>query len=197
MKQIFTKYMLLAAMLSLGTLSAQAVEFKGMVSMGYDVGGDTLVTVNYTDGSTYDVTANSGLVFNGGVVMVTGDFETQATVGYKFDSSKEATNVNVNFNVLPIELIGFYRTDNVRMGVGLSYHVGPTLEIDYPGDPAHGTYKFKDAIGYVAQIGWAPRTGIFSIDLRFTTVDFEPSNFTGSKKAFSGNVTGLYGSLYF
>lgn len=197
MKHMVTKLAMVAAMLSLSVASAQAVEFKGVVGLGYDAGGDTLATVTFTDGSTSEVKANAGLLFNGGVVMVTGDFETQATVGYKFDSSKKATNVNVTFDVLPVELMEFYRTDNLRMGLGLSYHSAPTLKIDYPGNASNGTYKFKDAMGYVAQIGWAPRTGSFSIDLRYTSVKFVPSNFVGTKNEFNGNSVGVYGSFYF
>ena len=177
--------------------TAQAVEFKGVVGMGYDVGGETLVKITYTDGSTSEVNANAGLIFNAGVVMVTGNFETQATVGYKFDSSKKATNVNATYSVVPVELIEFYRTEQLRMGLGISYHTSPTLKIDFPGNAANGTYKFKDAVGYVAQIGWAPRGSPFSIDLRHTSVKLVPSNFVGTKNEFSGSVTGLYLSFYF
>ncbi|MFA6902260.1 MAG: hypothetical protein WC236_04160 [Gallionellaceae bacterium] len=197
MKHMVTKLAMVAAMLSLSVASAQAVEFKGVVGLGYDAGGDTLATVTFTDGSTSEVKANAGLLFNGGVVIVTGDFETQATVGYKFDSSKKATNVNVTFDVLPVELMEFYRTDNLRMGLGLSYHSSPTLKIDFPGNAAHGTYKFKDAIGYVAQIGWSPRTGSYSIDLRYTAIKYLPNYANPAKAEYNGNSVGLGASFYF
>lgn len=180
----------------LASLTAQAVEFKGVLGLGYDVGGETLVTVVYTGGSSTDVKANEGFIVNGGLVMVTGAFETQATIGYK-NGGANAKNGSISFNVLPIELMGFYRTTNLRMGLGLSYHTSPTLKVDISGSSSNGTYKFKDAMGYVVQVGWAPQQSPFSIDLRYTAVRFAPSNFVGSKSDFNGNVTGIYGSFYF
>lgn len=197
MSKYFLAAMVMLTAVSLHAVSAQAVEFKGVVGMGLDVGGDTLVSVTYTDGTTSDVKANSGFVFNAGVVMVTGDFETQLTAGMKFDATKKASNGSANFDVIPVELIEFYRAGDVRLGLGLSYHSSPTLKVDISGSSSNGTYKFKSAMGYVAQIGWAPRTGIYSIDLRHTSVNFTPDNFVGSKNEFSGSVTGLYASLYF
>jgi len=116
--------------------SAQAAEFKGVVGLGYDVGGETLVTVVYTDGSSTDVKANEGFIFNGGIVMVTGAFETQATIGYKYGGAN-AKNGSISFNVLPIELMEFYRTSNLRMGLGISYHTSPTLKVDISGSSSN------------------------------------------------------------
>jgi len=200
MKQIFIlKYLVVAAMLLIGTLgavTAQAVEFKGVVGIGFDFGGDTLMSGSYTDGSTWEVKANQGLIFNGGMVMVTGDFETQATVGYKF-GGPTAKNGSITFDVVPVELIEFYRTGNVRMGLGLSYHSSPKMKVDVSGSTLNGDYKFKDAMGYVAQIGCAPAKSSYSVDFRYTMVKFVPSNFVGAKSDFSGSVAGLYASFYF
>ena len=200
MKQSFSiKGWVVAAMLSiaaLSTVTAQAVEFRGVVGVGFDIGGDTLMSGSYTDGSSWEVRANQGLIFNGGMVMVTGNFETQATVGYKF-GGPTAKNGSITFDVVPVELIEFYRAGNVRMGLGLSYHSSPKLKVDVSGSLVNGDYKFKDAMGYVAQIGWAPYKGKYSVDLRYTTVKFVPSNFVGTKSDFSGSVAGLYASFYF
>lgn len=200
MKQSFImKCLMVAAMLSITALNAataQAVELKGVVGLGFDFGGDTLLSGSYTDGSTWEVKANQGLIFNGGMVIVTGNFETQATVGYKF-GGPTAKNGSITFDVVPVELIEFYRTGNVRMGLGLSYHSSPKLKVDVSGSALNGDYKFKDAMGYVAQIGWAPAKASYSVDLRYTTVKFVPGYANPAKSEYSGSVAGLYASFFF
>lgn len=200
MKQSFSiKGWVVAAMLSiaaLSTVTAQAVEFRGVVGVGFDLGGDTLMSGTYSDGSSWEVRANQGLIFNGGMVMVTGNFETQATVGYKF-GGPTAKNGSITFDVVPVELIEFYRAGNVRMGLGLSYHSSPKLKVDVSGSGVNGDYKFKDAMGYVAQIGWAPAKSSYSVDLRYTTVKFVPGYANPVKSEYSGSVAGLYASFYF
>lgn len=187
------KGVLIVAVLILSSFSVHAVEFKGVIGFGADFGGDVLKSGIYTDGSTWEVRANQGLVLNGGVVMVTGDFETQTTVGYKF-GGPSANNGSVTFSVVPVELIEFYRAGSTRLGLGLSYHSSPKLAVDIPG--ASYTNEYNDAIGTVAQIGWAPAGTSFSFDLRFTSVSFKQKNLAGAKD-ISGNTAGLYGSFYF
>jgi hypothetical protein len=126
---------------------------------------------------------------------VTGNFETQATVGYKF-GGPQASNGSVTFTVIPVELIEFYRAGNIRAGLGLSYHSSPTLEVSVPGFSGNGTYNFNDVMGTVVQIGWAPAGGVFSIDLRMTSVNFKQKNVSGAKD-ISGNTAGIYASFYF
>lgn len=190
------KNLLVSALLSIScmsSLAAQAAEFKGVVGLGIDFGGDTLVSGTYTDGSTYSVKANQGLTLNGGVVLVTGAFETQATVGYKF-GGPSAKNGSITFDVIPVELMEFYRVKNMRMGLGFSYHNSPKLAIDIPGTSA--TYKFDNAVGTVFQIGWAPEKNPYSIDLRYTAINYKQSNVTNAKD-ISGNSVGLYMSYFF
>jgi hypothetical protein len=105
--------------LLLASLTANAAEFKGVVGIGADFGGDVLLSGSYTNGSTWEARANQGLAFSGGAVMVTGDFETQLTVGYKF-GGPQASNGSVTFTVIPVELIEFYRARNIRAGLRLS-----------------------------------------------------------------------------
>lgn len=199
MKQVAVeKYLFVAALLLVGvsiTNPAQAVEFKGVVGIGFDVGGDKLATATYTDGKTVDVNANQGLTINGGIVMVTGDFETQATLGYKF-GGPHAKNGSITWDTVPVELMEFYRASNIRFGLGLSYQNNPKLVIDVPGSPTNGTYNFDSAVGTIAQIGWAPAGSIYSIDLRYTAIKYK-QNSPASGVEKNGNVVGLYASLYF
>lgn len=189
------KSLLITCILLLGCVTVQAVELKGVVGIGADFGGDVLLNGTYTNGSAWEVKANQGLLFNGGVVLVTGDFETQATIGYKF-GGPQATNGSVTFSVMPVELMEFYRAGNIRAGLGLSYHSSPTLEVSVPGFAGNGTYIFNDVLGTAVQIGWAPAGKPISIDLRMTSVNFKQKNVAGAKD-IRGNTLGLYASFYF
>jgi len=199
------KYLLVAAMLLLGSINvatAKPVGFKGVIGLGFDLGGEVLDSGVYSDGSSWDVKANQGLALNIGMVMVTGAFETQLTVGYK-SGGPQAKNGSITFDSSPVELMEFYRTSNIRMGLGVVSHGSPKLAKDAPvgaGTLANGTYKFGDAVGTIAQIGWAPAKSSFSIDLRYTAVQFKsPANYAalGLKKEYNGNVAGLYMSYFF
>lgn len=174
-------------------LPAQAVEMKGVVGFGFDLGGEKVATATYTDGTTVDVNANQGLTINGGVVLVTGDFETQATVGYKF-GGPQAKNGSITWDTVPVELMEFYRTGSIRMGLGFSYQNSPKLVIDIPGTSS--TTKYDNALGTVVQVGWAPAGSIYSIDLRYTAIKYK-QNSPASTVEKNGNVAGIYMSLYF
>jgi len=194
-KQFTLKRLLGASMLSLIVSTAQAVEIKGVAGLGFDLGGETLVSGSYTDGTTYSVKANQGFVLNGGVVIVTGAFETQTTVGYKF-SGPQASNGSITLSTVPIELMEFYRTNNLRMGLGIVYQNTPKLVINVPGSAANGTYNFDSALGTVAQIGWAPEKLPISIDLRYTAIKYKQSTIANPKNV-SGNSVGMSMSFFF
>lgn len=190
-----TKYLYIIAILLMGSLygvAVQAVEFKGVVGFGLDFGGDVLLSGSYADGSTWDVKANQGIALNGGVVLVTGAFETQLTVGYKF-GGPQAKNGSVTFDVVPVELMEFYRTSNLRMGLGITYLSTPKLVVDIPGTST--TYKFDNAVGTVVQIGWAPEKAPYSIDLRYTMAKLKQS--VANAKDINANVAGIYMSYFF
>lgn len=198
MKQMFTfKILLVSATFLLGAMAAitaQAAEFKGVVGIGMDFGGDKLYTATYTDGTTVDVNANQGFAIHGGVVMVIDEvYETQATVGYKF-GGPTAKNGSITWDTVPVELMQFLRASNVRMGLGFSYHNSPKLVIDIPGTST--TVNFNNALGTIAQIGWAPKDMPFSIDLRYTAIKYKQSNVANAQD-ISGNVVGLYAGFYF
>lgn len=197
-QRVIKKIWILASLLSASMLyavTAHAAEFKGVIGFGFDFGGDVLLSGTYTSGSTWEVRANQGMVLNGGVVMVTGAFETQATIGYKF-GGPQASNGSVTFDEIPVELMEFYRTGNMRMGLGLSYQSSPKLVVDIPGSGLNGTYKFDNSIGAIAQIGWAPEKSPFSFDLRYTMASFKASGVANAKD-INGNVVGLYMSYFF
>jgi len=193
MKQmIAVKYLLVTSMLLIAS-SAHAVGFKGVVGFGVDLGGATIATGVYSDGTKVDAKANEGLLINGGVVMITDKFETQLTVGYKSGGPK-AQNGSITFDTVPVELMEFIRASNMRIGLGFVSQNSPKLVIDIPGTST--TTKYDNAIGSVAQIGWAPANSPFSIDLHYTAINYKPSNVVNAKSIY-GNTFGLYMSFFF
>ena len=187
------KTMLVATALSFTALAAQAAEYKGIVGIGLDFGGDVLKSGLYTNGSTWEVKANQGLTFNGGMVMVNGVHETQATIGYKF-GGPQAKNGSVTWDTIPVELIQFYRTGIVRAGLGFVYQINPKLVVDIPGTSQ--TINYDNSLGLVAQVGWAPADMPISIDLRLTAIKYKEKNVSGAKD-ISGGALGIYSSYYF
>lgn len=93
------------------------------------------------------------------------------TVGYKFGGVL-AQNGSLLWNSVPLELVEFYRVNNMRMGIGAAYHTGNKLK--YDDVPGVGTLNvnFDDALGGVVQIGWAPTNGRYTVDLRYTDIKY-------------------------
>ncbi len=192
---VAVRNVVVASLLSLFATAAHAVEFKGVVGVSVDFGGETLMSGTYTDGSSWSVKANGGVALYGGVVAVTGDFETQATLGYKF-GGPQAQNGSVTFDTIPFELMEFYRADSIRAGLGLAYQMSPKLSVSIPGSLLNGTYNFNNALGTIVQIGWAPRKAPFSIDVRYTAISYKLAN-VANPRSISGNSVGLNLSAFF
>jgi len=182
-----------ALMRSLAAVTTQAAEFRGVAGIALDLGGDKLVTATFADGSTSDVRANQGLVFNAGVVMVNNSYETQAAAGYKFGGPGRS-NGSIIWDTIPVELIQFLRAGNARIGLGFNYQINPKLVVDIPGTSQ--TYNFDNALGGIAQIGWAPAKMPFSVDLRYTSIKYKQSNVSNARE-IGGNAFGLYAGYFF
>src|SRR6185437_10725797 len=111
--------LLLFAMFSFST--AFAGDLHGIVSLGGDFGGDTLLTITYTDGSQSSLKAGQGLLFSAGVVYdFSPRFSLQSTIGIKYQQTQDATNENTSFTRYPLELLGFYNLNvpSFRFGAG-------------------------------------------------------------------------------
>src|SRR6266568_3700597 len=86
--------------------ASHAVDVRPTLKAGFDFGGDTLVTVVFTDGSTKSINANEGLYFGGGVSILSDskDIETEVSLSYKFtginasSGSGPAGNINTKFD---------------------------------------------------------------------------------------------------
>jgi hypothetical protein len=125
-------------------------------------GGDKLSTVDYTNGTSQDITA-------GGLVQLYGGIEYhpqgspvafQGTFGYHVDST-HARNGNQQFSRWPLEAIALFNVaPKFRLGAGLRYASSPKFTSDGAGDV--GNADFKAQVGAILMGEWliTPSMGV-------------------------------------
>ena len=171
-----------------GRFGAQAAEIRPLVKAGVDVGGDTMVTVVFTDGDTQKVRANDGFYLGGGAAIIDDaqDMEYHVTLAYKF-ALIDGDNGDIEWTRIPLEALAFYRFQHVRFGGGLTYHINPKLE----GSGLVGglDVEFKNALGVVLQADWRI-TELIASAARYTFLEYDAEGaFTGSAKSNGVGVT--------
>ena len=168
-RNLMAKSLLLAALSA--PVASHAMDVRPFFTAGYDFGGDTLVNVTFTDGSTDSLKANEGFYFGGGASILTDSkrYEIELSLAYKF-SKINASNGDVEFTRLPLEALVFYRFDRARLGGGLTYHLNPKLEGSGVATPLN--LKFDDALGFVLQADFLA-TEKMAIGLRYTNLEYE------------------------
>lgn len=181
--------------LSMGLMSAGSASAGTalLFDLGAELGGDRLLTLNYLDGSHYEISAGKGLVLNLGVAVSPffgefseHNFEIQPTVGIKYDAPRPMADQNVNYYRWPLELLGMYRYVpwNFRLGGGLTYNMGNVLKAS--GTLLSAEYKYKNALGYVIQADWTSSHYV-GLALRYTKISYDP-DFTGGTRAKADSV---------
>ena len=160
---------------------------RGMVRLGGDFGGDRVMELEYTDGSSPDVTAGGGILFSGGAAMQllgagAQALDVEASVGVKYRTIPEATNQSLTWMRFPVEGLLMYRSPvGFRAGAGMSMHLGNVLEAD--GAAASGRIEFKSTPGYVVQTGYG--RGQWMVDVRYTLMKYEVAGLSGQINANS------------
>jgi hypothetical protein len=152
-------------------VASYAMDVRPFFKAGYDLGGDTLINVTFTDGSSESVKANEGFYFGGGASIVTDSkqWEIELSLAYKF-SMINASNGDIEFTRVPLEALVFYRFDKVRLGGGITYHLNP--ELDGSGVATPLNVKFDDALGFVLQADFR-LTDKMTIGMRYTSLKYE------------------------
>jgi opacity protein-like surface antigen len=192
------KRILLGAALAIGSaFSAQAADagspFKFLLGAGLTFGGDTLITVPFTDGSTDSIKAG-GLVhlYGGGEYRFGDQFAVQATVGYHINDTKAASNGSVRFTRIPVDLLALYSvTEKVRLGGGAQFVSGP--ELKGSGVASNVSQKYDSTTGVIVEGEYlfTPHTGL---KLRYVAEKFKPE---GGGAKIDGSHVGLMFSYYF
>ena len=125
--------------------------FAWVLDATFEYGGDPVVEVVFTDGSTQDVTAGQGGTFSLGTdFRPTPNLGIRTTVGWKF-ATTAAENANLMLTRFPIEAVAsWYVSPDVRVGVGASYHAA----INFDGDGFGPNLAFDPALGGTVELGW-------------------------------------------
>src|SRR5690348_3696059 len=94
---------------------ARAAEIRPVARIGFDFGGDNLITVPFTDGTSDSIKANEGFSIGGGALFVTGlpNVEAEVTLSFKF-TSVNARNGDVTWTRFPVDALVFYRFPRFR-----------------------------------------------------------------------------------
>src|SRR5262249_10568274 len=99
------------------------------------------------------------------------DIETEVILSYKF-SGIHAGNGDIDWSVLPLDALVFYRIPNWRFGGGLTYHMNPKLKGS--GDASGLEADYKNGLGWVLQADYMSGEKI-KLGLRYTAVKYKAS----------------------
>lgn len=132
---------------------SSGVKFGAVVEGAVAVGGDTVTTVEFTNGDTENVKAGDGVSLHVGAHLqpsVDSPWDLRATVGYKY-SGVHARNADITLTRTVWQLIGSYQfLSGFRLGAGVTYHHAVHLD----GDGYFDNIAFDDATGPTLEFGW-------------------------------------------
>lgn len=172
--------------------NVSAAETSGLMMINADFGGDTLVDITYTDGSTADIDAGRGITLGGGVNWnLSDDFILQTTAAWKFTTIPQASNGDLTWTRIPLEAIAYYNIEKLRIGAGVIYHMSNRLK--GTGFASGATQDFDNALGTVVGFEYLMTPGM-SINVRYTMISYTPA---GTSFEVDGNSIGLGVNFYF
>lgn len=167
--------------------------FKFLLGQGLTYGGDSLITVPYTDGSQ-DVFKAGGLVqfYAGGEYRLADKIALQATVGYHLNYAKASSDGSVRFTRIPVDVLALYSlTDNIRVGGGAQWVGRP--ELKGSGLAGNIGQRYDSTLGAIVE-GEYLFTPHIGLKLRYVSERFKPSN---GGPSVDGSHAGLLFSYYF
>jgi hypothetical protein len=138
---------------------AQAAEAGGsgghvgvVAGLDLEYGGDNVVKVTFTNGSTQNLRAGQGVAVNFGLHYqpARSNFDIAGTIGYKYVTTA-ADNADIHLDRVVIKLIGSYTSSNAWwVGAGPVWHTGT----HFKGDGFVPDVNFSDSTGFTVQVGW-------------------------------------------
>lgn len=190
---------LITILIYITSVSSFAVEVSPLLGANYASGGDTLVTVLYTDGSTSELKGGRGITLLGGAVFEdiwsTGNhyIDGQTTLGLKYGSTKAAENGSVTIKRWPLEAMLFYRNKELsfRAGLGVSYHLSNKVSGT---DVVSGiSVDIDNALGGVIQGDYLfGSQKHMALGLRYESISYEISGVNYSVNGDSVGVQFIY-----
>lgn len=160
------KHYITAVMLFLLPALGQAELYFELALEG---GGETLARTT----SGFELTAGGGVKFAGGVKNRFGEDNNSTlslALGYLTDSIN-ASNGEGDLDSFTFDAIYGRMFEAHRLGVGLSYHIGPEYSDRVDGFGS-SRIDFDDALGIIFQYGYALTPG-FQLGARYTIMDYK------------------------
>jgi len=160
---------------------------------GLTAGGDTLITVPFTDGSTDTIKAG-GLVelYAGGEFRLAERLALQATVGYHVNDTRAASNGSVRFTRVPVDVLALFdASDKIRLGAGAQFV--SNVKLRGSGVASNVDQSYDSTVGAIVE-GEYLFTPHIGLKLRYVAEKFTPSS--GGAKV-DGSHVGLLFSYYF
>ncbi|HEV2111806.1 MAG TPA: hypothetical protein VGT99_10670 [Gammaproteobacteria bacterium] len=158
------------------------------VDGGIGGGGDTLVTVQYSNGDTKTIHAGDGLYGDLGVQHNFADsaWSIKATAGFDY-AAASGSNATVSFERYPLDLLAIYSIGRSHIGFGLTEHLAPRVDLDGLGPNA----DFSSATGVVLQYQY------WLFGARLTGISYKPSGGCSSGCTIKGNSLSLFFNYVF
>jgi len=185
------------AAVSIGAAQAQvavpAKPLRWVAGIGITAGGDKLATADYTNGTSANIKAGSGLALLAGAeYRVSPEFSVQGTVGYHIHFTPEASNGDASFSRAPVELLAYFHPNQQwRVGGGLRRTMA--VKLNGKGAAWYMDRDYEGATGAVVEVEYftSPNLGIKA---RVVNEKFKQQY---SSREVSGNHFGLLLNAYF
>lgn len=149
-----------------------------LARVGVEFGGDTLATVDVSDGSTQTISAGGRTVISAGVIYQPGTWALEATIGYKRDSS-DISNGTVGFTRYPLDIIASIAPGGARVGAGIAVHFSPNYRCDITAI-CSDEIAFDTAVGAVVQLAYSLRlsyTTALDFAARYTFIKYSADGY--------------------
>ena len=164
---------LMFAAAAMAPLGSHAADVRTIIKAGYDVGGDSVVDVV---GKSIDANKGAFVGLGASILKDSKDIEVEISFSYKF-SRVAAQDADIDWTVLPLDALVFYRLPNFRLGGGLTYRLSPTLKGSKAASGLNA--KYDNALGFVLQADYV-LDNRFTIGLRYTSVDYKLNSIQAS-----------------
>ncbi len=147
-----------------------------------EFGGDDILKVKFTNGSTQTMHAGQGVGFNVGAHYrpENSKFDFLGTIGYKYVTTA-ANNADIHLDRVVFKLAAYYDlTDTWWVSAGPVWHTGVHLK----GDGFTSDVNFSDAVGFNFSVGWR------WIGIGYTNMSYE------AERPFVGKVDASNFGIY-
>jgi hypothetical protein len=162
-----------------------------VMRLGYEHGGDDLLTIQKSDGSSFDLAAGNGVLIAAGLLFTPHPlFALELTAGYK-SSTGSFSNGSLSLHRVPLEAIASFAPGNHRIGIGPALHTATRFDCKIDGI-CGGNIDFQTAIGVVLQ--WVYTAKNFELGARATLIHYRLAGDNAPNDTISGsNLGGFVG----